>query len=76
MLPIRREHGIDDPLSYAPRWARRSPDPSTVTDALPTMAAMTSTSGVRSRPPMAPGKTDASKGEPPDRRARGGVKGK
>jgi hypothetical protein len=64
-VPIRREHGTDDPLSYAPRWARRSPDPSTVTDAPPTMAAgMTRTSGVRSRPPTAPGKTDASKGEP------------
>jgi hypothetical protein len=63
-VPIRREHGIDDPLPYAPHWARRSADPSTVTDAPPTMAGMTSTSGVRSRPPMARGKTDASKGEP------------
>jgi hypothetical protein len=61
-VPNRSEDGIDDPLSYAPRWVRQSqpvaPEQST-TFAPSTAPVITNTSGAAARitntPPMAPG---------------------
>ena len=61
-VPNRSEDGIDDPLSYAPRWVRQSqpvaPEQSN-TFAPSTAPVITKTSGAAARitstPPMAPG---------------------
>ena len=62
-VPNRTEDGIDDPLSYAPRWTHRSgpvaPKQSTLTHAPPAPPVITKASGAAPRitdaPTMAPG---------------------
>jgi len=67
--PVRSEVDLDDPLSYAPQWARRSlpaavrsptstaapPTAPAIEDTPPIAAAPVATLGVTEAPPMAPG---------------------
>ena len=55
--PIRSEDGIDDPLSYAPRWARQSPP---VVPELPAFTQPPATApGITHASPATPGATTA-----------------